>query len=158
VRNGEGPLSGDNFAEARDGFWPIAVVQCGSQKPECSPGRLPATQSKTAPEGPFASIRFVAWARYFDWKQNGSRLNCSRPSRAAALAALSGARRMTPTYSRTHSRLVLGSTSRSLRQSRISLQARPASWSSVSMPPRCRRNLGIVAVHFCRVRPDLRDT
>jgi hypothetical protein len=44
--------------------WLIAVVQCGSQKPECSPGRLLATQSRTAPEGPLASIRLVAGARF----------------------------------------------------------------------------------------------
>ena len=62
---------------------------------------------------------------------------------------------MTPTYSRTHARRIAGSMSRLLRQSRINLLARLARMSlRLSMPPRCRRALGTVAVHFCRVNPE----
>ena len=43
-----------------------AIVADGSQKPECSPGRLLTIQSKTAPKGPLASIRLVAGACYRD--------------------------------------------------------------------------------------------
>ena len=53
------------------------------------------------------------------------------------------ARRMTPTYGLIHSHLVAGSSSRRRRQSRIALQARSISRSSPSIPPRCRRALGL---------------
>ena len=39
-----------------------AIVADGSQKPECSPGRLLTIQSKAAPKGPLAAIRLVAGA------------------------------------------------------------------------------------------------
>jgi len=57
-------------------------------------------------------------------------------------------------YSRTHCLRIVGSTSRRRRRSRMNPQARFVRTSSVSMPIRCRRALGTVAVHFCRVCPE----
>ena len=59
-------------------------VQRNAERPASR--RTMTAQSKTAPEGPFASNALVAGARYFDWKQIGLRSNCGRqpPSYAAA--------------------------------------------------------------------------
>jgi len=62
--------------------------------------------------------------------------------------------RIAPTHSLIHSLRVAGSTSRRRRQSRINPQASFARGSSVYIPPRCRRALGTVAGHFCRVHPE----